>query len=269
MRMIYPKNHKINSLLQKNMSGNYFKFRARFDFSPHRYDLGRPIFQNRGLEDNFFVLKIYELSQPCYSDFYKYQLDYYLKKHPSQEEGFFKHVHDVVVNRIKHFKRLDPFSSKYAAGLENTRKLEAFLGYLKSIDCWHKTEPIESVIGEKDRLIDQLRQRIEELESQLKEIAKYDAGEKIMISKGGLPAFIHLIKQFQDIILPNGNKLVNTQTQSPWYKMIAKSFMHGDKDISIDTARNYFPAQKDDQPAKFIHIAEKDKLFKIVPKDKK
>jgi hypothetical protein len=50
--------------------------------------------------------------------------------------------------------------------------------------------------------------------------------------------------------------------------MIAKYFMHGDKEISIDTARNYFPAQKDDLSAKFIEISEKDKVFKIVHKGK-
>jgi len=69
--------------------------------------------------------------------------------------------------------------------------------------------------------------------------------------------------------LPNDNKLTRSQAQSPWYKMIAKYFMHGEKDISIDTARNYFPAQKNDKPAKFIEIPEKDKLFKIVRKDDK
>jgi hypothetical protein len=50
--------------------------------------------------------------------------------------------------------------------------------------------------------------------------------------------------------------------------MIAKYFKHGDKDISIDTAHNYFPANKDDKPAKYINIDKDDKLFKIVPKDK-
>ena len=46
---------------------------------------------------------------------------------------------------------------------------------------------MESVIGEKDMLIGQLKSRIAELESQLKETGKYDAGEKIVISKGNLP----------------------------------------------------------------------------------
>jgi len=167
------------------------------------------------------------------------------------------------------FKRLDPFSKKYARALEPTRKLEVFLTFLKSIDQWHKTEPIESVIGDKDNQIDKLKERITELESQLKEATKYDAAEKILIDKGGLPSFMDLIDQMQDLILPNDNKLTRSQTQSPWYKMIAKYFMHGDKEISIDTARNYFPAKKGDKPAKFIEIAEKDKLFKIIRKDNK
>jgi len=251
------------------MLHTFFKFRPRLKFEANFFDLGRPLFQNRSLEDNFFLLKIYNLKESQYSLFYNYQLQYYLEIQKNQEENFFKHVHDIIVNRIKHFKRQDPFSPKYAKGLENTRKLEAFLAYLRTIDKWHKTEPIASIIGEKDTQIDKLKERITELEYQLKEATKYDAGEKIVISKGGISAFMDLIQQIQELTLPNDNKLTRSQTQSPWYKMIAKYFVHGEKDISIDTARNYFPAQKNDKPAKFIEIAEKDKLFKIIRKDEK
>ena len=251
------------------LQNTYFKFRNRLNFSPNPFDIGRPLFQNRALADNFFLLKIYDLESIEYAAFYDHHAAFYLTENPGREETFFNHVHDIVINRIKHFKRLDPFSEKYAAGLTYIPKLEAFLAFLKTIDRWRKTAPIESVIGEKDLRIDRLTERIKELENQLKEATKHDAGEKIVISKTGLPVFIDLIKQIQRLTLPNDNKLVSTQTQSPWYKMISRYFVHGDKDISIDTARNYFPAQKDDQPAKFIHIAEKDKVFKIVPRDKK
>ncbi|HVW15013.1 MAG TPA: hypothetical protein VHB54_14350 [Mucilaginibacter sp.] len=203
------------------------------------------------------------MTESDFEPYYKVHLAYFLEGNPGEDETFFRHVHDVVVNRIKYFKRLDPFSKRYVRGHEPTQKLEMFLDFLKTIDRWHKTEPLDAVIGEKDNLIDKLKQRIEELEAQLKQASKFDAGEKIVISKSGLSAFMNLIHQFQDLSLPNGNKLTRSQTQSPWYKMIAKYFIHGDKDISIDTARNYFPAQKEDKPAKFIEIAEKDKLFKI------
>jgi hypothetical protein len=247
----------------------FFRFRSRFDFSPNRFEIGNPITQNTIQADNFFLKKLYSLSETEFEAYYNFHLTYFLESQPGGEEVFFKHVHDVVINRIKHFKRLDPFSPKYARGLEPTRQLETFLEFLKSIDQWHKTEPFESVIGEKDQLISQLKSRIAELELQLKETGKYDAGEKIVISKGNLPVFMDLMQQLQNLSLSNGNKLVRSQAQSPWYKMIARYFMHGDKDISIDTARNYFPAQKGDKPAKFIEIAEKDKLFRIDPVNKK
>jgi hypothetical protein len=243
---------------------NYFKFRSRFDFSPHRYDIGRPLFSNRKLEDNFFLLKIYEIDESEYGLFYDYQLVFYLKAN-GKEEAFFNHVYDIAISRIRHFKRQDPFSSKYKSSLEQTRKLEAFLEFLKTIDRWHKIEPLESVIGEKDKLIDQLKERVAELETQLKQAREFDANEKIVITNGYIAAFMDLIEQLQALSLGD-KKLATSQGQSPWYKMIAKYFMHGDKPISIDTARNYFPARKNDKPSKYLNIAEEGKLFKIIPK---
>ncbi len=247
----------------------YFKFRGRFRVFAYRYDIGLLFFGDRRLEGNFFVLKIYEINNSEFKPFYDYQLDYYLKMNIGEEEAFFNYVHDIITNRIKHFKRLDPFSKRYASGLVYTRKLEGFLGYLKTIDQWHKTQPIESVISDKDKLIDQLQGRIKELEGQLKEATKYDAGEKVIIDKGGMPTFIDLVKQIQNLVLPNGNKLTRSQTQSPWYKMIAKYFQHGENNIPIGTAQNYFPSQKDTDSTKYLIIDEKDKLFKIVPTPKK
>jgi len=247
---------------------NYFKFRGRFDFSPNRYDVGRPVFRNRKLEDNFFLLKIYEIVESDYGLYYEYHLEFYLKANSGKEEGFFNHVYDIVTSRIRHFKRQDPFSAKYASGIEQTRKLEAFLEFLKSIDRWHKTEPLESVIGEKDKLIDQLKARVAELELLLKQAREFDANEKIVITNGYIAAFMDLMEQLQGLSLGD-KKLATSQGQSPWYKMIAKYFMHGDKPISIDTAKNYFPANKKDKPSKYLNIAEEDKLFKIIPKDKK
>jgi len=247
---------------------NHFKFRNRVDFTAHRYDIGRPLFSNRKLENNFFLLKIYEIDESEYDLFYNYQLGFYLKANTCKEEAFFNHVCDIVISRIQHFKRQDPFSSKYASGLEQTRKLEGFLEFLKTIDRWHKVEPLESVIAEKDKLIDQLKERVAELELSLKQAKEFDANEKIVITSGYIAAFMDLIEQVQRLSLGD-KKLATSQGQSPWYKMIAKYFMHGDKPISIDTARNYFPARKSDKPSKYLNIAEEDKLFKIVPKSKK
>lgn len=246
----------------------YFKFRNPFDFSPHRFEIGNAIIQNKGLADNFFLKKLYDLEEEEYGPYYYFHYDYFLISHPNQEEQYFNHVTDIVINRIDHYKKKDPFSSSYPNHMASVKKLEAFLVFLKTIDRWHKLEPIESVVAEKDREIDRLNAKIEMLEAQIKEATKYDASEKVVLSKGCLAAFVHIIHQIQDLKMPNDHKLVRTQGQSPWYKMIAKYFKHGDKDIPIETAQNYFPANRDDKPSKYIKIDEEDKLFKIVPKDK-
>jgi len=250
-------------------TNTFFRFRGRFDFSPSRFEIGNPIIQNTIQADNFFLKKLYQLSEDEFAGYYAFHLSYFLETHPHQDEAFFKYVHGIVTTRINFLNSLNPFSGTAKRNIVPKKQLETFLTFLKSVDQWHKTEPMESVIGDKDNQINKLKLRIAELENQLKEATKYDAAEKILIDKGGLPSFMNLIDQLQDLTLPNDNKLTRSQTQSPWYKMIAKYFMHGDKEISIDTARNYFPAKKGDKPAKFIEIAEKDKLFKIVRKDNK
>ena len=48
----------------------YFKFRNPFDFSPHRFEIGNAIIQNKGLADNFFLKKLYDLEEVEYSLYY-------------------------------------------------------------------------------------------------------------------------------------------------------------------------------------------------------
>src|SRR3978361_307277 len=98
------------------MYNSFFKFRNRFNFHPHKYDLGRPIFQNRSLEENFFVLKVYQLDAADFDNFYQYQLEYYLQTNPLKEQAFFNHVYYVVIHRINYFKGKDFFSKAYRRG---------------------------------------------------------------------------------------------------------------------------------------------------------
>src|ERR1051325_5633997 len=96
----------------------YFHFRGRFNFTPNHFEIGNPVIQNKVQADNFFLKKLYQLTENEFKSYYNFHLAYFSESHPNQEEVFFKHVHDVVINRIKHFKRLDPFSKKYSRGLE-------------------------------------------------------------------------------------------------------------------------------------------------------
>jgi hypothetical protein len=251
------------------MKTTYFKYRSRFNFSPGTFEIGRPLIQNKKVEDNFFLLRIYKLRQDQYPEYYLFHLNHFLKTNAGQEEVFFTHVRDIIFNRIKHFKRSDPFAGKYAAHMISATKLGNFNKYLQSIDEWNKSNPIEAVINEKDELIKKLNDRVKYLEAQVKEYNKYETGEKVDIDKGSLPVFIALVLQFQELTLPNERKMLRSQTQSPWYKMIARYFTHGGNEIPIDTARNYFPAKKDERSAKFITIDDKDKIYEIKISNKK
>jgi hypothetical protein len=107
------------------------------DFSPHRFEIGNAIVQNKGLSDNFFLKKLYDLEEDEYGPYYFFHFDYFSISHPDQGEQYFNHVSDIVINRIDHYKKKDPFSSSYPDHMASVKKLEAFL---KSVDRWHKLE---------------------------------------------------------------------------------------------------------------------------------
>jgi hypothetical protein len=83
----------------------YFKFRNSFDFSPHRFEIGNAIIQNKGLADNFFLKKLYDLREDEYGPYYYFHFDYFSISLPDQEEQYFNYVTDIVINRIDHYKK--------------------------------------------------------------------------------------------------------------------------------------------------------------------
>ncbi|OAQ38012.1 hypothetical protein A5893_16750 [Pedobacter psychrophilus] len=72
----------------------YFKLRNPFNFSPHRFELGRPFTFYKSHADNFFFLKLYELNENEYPAFYQYHLEYFLKENAGEEKDFFSYVYD-------------------------------------------------------------------------------------------------------------------------------------------------------------------------------
>jgi hypothetical protein len=124
------------------------------------------------------------------------------------------------------------------------------------------------LLAEKEDQIQNLKTQIENLETQIKELNQYESSEKISIMEGKLPTVIDLFRQIQELTLSNEKKLFRSQTQSPWYKMLSKYFIHGEKAIPINTARNYFPATKNIKLIKGSDVADEDKIFQIIPKKK-
>jgi len=244
------------------MTECFFKFRGRFDFSPHQYEIGNLILSNRKLEDNFFALKLYSLPDGEFKAFYEFHLDHYLQRNPDGREAFFRKVNRSIQRRINFYSAKDPFRSVYEIHSANLDKLEAFQEFLNSIDEWNVNTSTEKMLSQRDDEIAQLKRNLADLQAQLDEILQYEASEKIVINSGNIAAFMDLMRQFQKLMLPNGKRLVSTQGHSPWYKMIAKNFVHGDKPIPLATAQNYFSSE---DSSKYIFISDKDRAFDIVP----
>lgn len=242
----------------------YFKLRGRFDFSPHAYEVGRPLVQNMAFADNYFCLKLYEINDAEYEALYTFHQDSFLQSNPGKEEEFFAHVYDIVATRIKYLKQQNPFLSKSASHSELIHKLQAFQQFLNSIDQWNHHKSLETVIAEKEEQILQMKAGMQLLETRLQDLHQYESSEKIRIVEGKLATVIDLFLQIQELTLPDDRKLFRSQTQSPWYKLISKYFNHGENEIPINTARNYFPAQKNVKLIKGSEVQEEDKVFRII-----
>ncbi|MCX2582712.1 hypothetical protein [Pedobacter sp. MR22-3] len=243
------------------MTKRFFKFRGRFDFSPHPYEIGNPIFSNRKLEDNFFALKLYSLLDSEYKAFYDFHLNHYLQRNPDGKEAFFRKVNRSIQRRITFYSAKDPFKSVYEINSANLDKLEAFQGFLNTIDEWNVNTSTEKMLNQKDAEIGLLKSNLADLQARLDELLQYEASEKIVINSGNIVAFMDVMRKIRKLVLPNGKRLLVTQGHSPWYKMIAKNFVHGDKPISLATAQNYFSPENS---SKHIFISDEDKAFDIV-----
>jgi hypothetical protein len=201
-----------------------------------------------------------------FSSYYSYHLGYALGNKLTVEEDFFRHVWQIVENRIKHYRAQDPFSRNHAFHRNSIEKLCQFQKYLMGIDEWN-ARPSHIVIAEKDELIQNQKAEIEKLNTKLATLNGYEVSQKIRLDEGHLPTFIDIIQQLRELQLPSGRKLLKSDHKIPYAKMIAKYFSHGGKDIPIETARNYFVDKTDDIPIKGTLIQSENHLFQIVPID--
>ncbi|MFP5082176.1 hypothetical protein [Pedobacter sp. JCM 36344] len=247
------------------MKISYFKPRKPFDFSAHTYDIGVPIGFWKDHDDNHFLLKLYKLDEQLFAEYYKYHLSYTLENNIGSEEDFFQQVWQLVKSRIKHYEKQSPFSRNHATHVQSIAKLQQFQKYLNGIDQWN-ARPSQIVIAEKEEIIQQQKIEIEKLQKRLAELNEYEVAQKIRIEDDYLPTVIDLIKQMRELELPSGRKLLRSDHKNPYQKMVSKYFSHGEKDIPIETSRNYFVEKKGDVPAKGTIIQPEQQLFKIIPK---
>jgi hypothetical protein len=244
------------------MLHSYFKIRDPWNFKPHKFEIGTPVIRS-SFHDNHFVLKLYKLGENEFPDFYNYHLGHYLENFPGDEQDFHRYVSDIVSTRVAQLKLIDPFSQKALRAKRQIERLRTFQTFLGSVYQWSSTQALEIVIAENNKEILGLKQQITELKGQLEALRQYETKTKIDIRDKYLPTFVHLIHQLQDLELPDERRLFNFQEQSGWYKLVSKYFTHNRKPIPIETARNYFPVQKE-KTSKEIEVPKHLRLFKII-----
>lgn len=246
------------------MKKNFFKNRRFLDFSPHPYEIGNLFGSWHKYEDNHFLLKIYSLCEQCQPEYYKYHLTYTLENNIASEEEFFYQVWQIVLNRIKHYEKQNPFSRSHAIHKRSIKKLQQFQKYLNSIDQWN-ARPSHIVIAENDVLIQKQKDEIEKLTEQLAELKKYEVSQKISIEDNALPTLADLLIQMSNLTLPSGRKFLRCDNKSPYSKLISKYFSQDGKDIPMETSRNYFTGKKDEVTSKGTAVKEKHQFFEITP----
>lgn len=244
------------------MAYSYFKIRDPWNFKPHKHEIGT-LFIRSSFHDNHFFLKLYKLRKDDFSDFYHFHLRHYLQDASGTEKNFHSYVCDVVSTRIAQLKLVDPFSKKALHAKAQIEHLKAFQQFLDSVDKWNSSRALEVVITENNKEIVSLKGQIIELKEELEALRRYETKTKIDIRDKHLPTFVHLIHQLQELMLPDERRLFNFQEQSGWYKLVSRYFTHDRKPIPIETARNYFPVQKE-KTSKEVEVPEHLRLFKII-----
>jgi len=222
------------------MKTSCFEPRKPFFISSHKYDLGTFIGLWHRHDDNHFLLKVYEMDEEEFPDYYTHHLNYALENNLASEEDFFRYVWQIVEDGIKHYKAQDPFSRNHALYRNNIEKLQQFQNHLTGIDQWD-ARPAHIVIAEKDELIQNQKMEIGKLQARLAELNEYEVLKKISIEDNALPTLVDLLKQMSHLRLPSGRKLLACDKKSLYSKMISKYFSHDGRDIPLETSRNYFP----------------------------
>jgi hypothetical protein len=245
------------------MRVDFFKTRERFDFFPHPYDIGNLFGPWKRNADSHFLLKLYKLDAGKYGEYYAYHLNHTIKNRVAGEEEFFRQLWHLTETRINYLQSKNPHGSDHEQNLIRIGKLKQFQGFLNGIDKWN-ARPAALVIEEKDLIIQKHLNEIGKLKQQVAELTQYEVKQKISIEDEHLPTLVDLLQQMRNLKLPSGRLLLRCDHKITYAKIIAKYFSHGEKDIPVETARNYFVEKAGDIPTKGTFIYPEQQLFKIV-----
>lgn len=239
------------------MDNIYFKKRKNFDFKPHKYDLGIPLWQTNSHLDMHFLNKIFDLEEGEHENLYNYHKHYYLTVNSGAKlEFFLKKLFDLLDRSMKVELSKNPIKMNSSLKIKwekRIEKYESFLRLLKDKDDWGIVE-----FENETQKIKELKDEIEELESQLKQYTVKNE-HRIEINEEDINVFIDILHQIQKLPHSNPNKskgLVISHSQNTWAKILSNYFTHGPKDIPFNTAKKKF---KLDDIGKF----DKKRIYEI------
>jgi hypothetical protein len=246
------------------MKDTYFKIRRPFKKRQHCYDIGSPIGFWNLYDDNHFLARLYQIRNDEQEAFYNYHLQYAVSNGRCTDAEFYAHVREIVADHIAALRKESPFSRNHGRNRANLKTLRIFRDYLISINNYRYRDPVDIAITKYDSEIAELKKQLAEKEEILKELKIFETDQKIRIAKGYLYTFVDIIQQLGELKLSDKDiRLLRPSTEMVWVKMICKYFQHGEDEISMQTLRSYFPADKYNPGIKYRSIQEKYRLYKI------
>lgn len=260
------------------MEGYFFKARKTFDFTPHVFDLGIPFMQWTSHLDMHFLNKITEIQSDSHQSLYNYHLTYYLETVDNADEklyftGLLELITDeLVIEKKQDRRKLN--SNRKNRHEKRINQYKAFRETLKTLDKWGITFNLEDKINnqlvekqllesfinkqqnseeyldglkqltqEKKILTEQLstaEEKIKNLEQELTKIRTLGR-YKINIKKGYKGTVVQLLKDLKNLEDPETKNLIlGTTAENTWAKILSNNFSDENKDISLETAENYF-----------------------------
>jgi hypothetical protein len=247
------------------MSLTYFKPRDRFDFEKDTLDIGNPLTWDRSQFLKHVFKRVFAIGADRLDEFYQRHLAYYLANHPDgKEEIFFKYFYGLIERQLKVLMGKDVYDKNHVRNEREIERLQKFTELLIPLDRWNFHKSNDAVIAQQDSKIHALEHQVTKLKADLKKATTLETEDYINIRAGWAHTLFDIILQLQNIELPDGDTLLYPATQIVWRRMICKYFREGGNEINFNSIHRYFPTDKRNLGRKYVAIAEKDKVFKLV-----
>ena len=247
------------------MRAQYFKHRAPFDFSKETYDIGRPLFWDKKVEDNHFLNVLYRKGEQEFDELYQYHLQFFLSKYDdATEPEFFRYVWEVIQDAIAQLRLKDRYKSSHARHFKDKFHLNRFTEYLQSIDEWNLGRTQAEIIAEKEGQIKILKEELQRAREERKEADKWETDFPINIASGHFLTLVDLFRKIAELQV-DGKELVFSQMPITWAKIICRYFEEDGEPIQFDRVRRYYPRDPGKPSKRSSAIPSENQYFNIVP----